>query len=505
MPNDEAVMLTRREFLKAMKSAGLALGFGSSHCSLPIQTEETTAVNDIHSQLNPTHVARTLRPQSTEQVQSHLQTARLEGRAVSIAGGMHSMGGQQFGAGTILFDMRGMNRVLDFDTAKGIVEVEAGIEWPELVDYLLQAQKGQSRQWGIIQKQTGADRLSLGGALASNVHGRGLHYKPIIADVESFLLITADGEPRICSRSENSELFRLAIGGYGLFGIIATVKLRLAPRRKIERVVEVLDLEDLIPTFQQRIADGSLYGDFQYMTDGDSPGFLRRGVASRYRPVADDARMPETQKELSVTDWRRLLYLAHVDKKRAFEEYSSYYLSTSGQLYWSDTHQMSTYIDDYHEVLDRQLGAAEKATEMITEIYVPRYELAGFLGDIRKDVRENRVNVIFGTLRLIEKDDESFLAWAKENYVCIIFNLHVVHSESCIAKATADFRRLIDRAIEHGGSYYLTYHRWATRPQVESCYPEFVEFLRLKTKYDPEERFQSDWYRHYKNMFADRL
>ena len=70
-------------------------------------------------------------------------------------------------------------------------------------------------------------------------------------------------------------------------------------------------------------------------------------------------------------------------------------------------------------------------------------------------------------------------------------------------KAAGDFRRLIDRAIEHGGSYFLTYHRWASRAQVEACHPRMVEFLRHKRKHDPGEVFQSDWYRHYRQMFAD--
>src|SRR6266404_4187004 len=61
------------------------------------------------------------------------------------------------------------------------------------------------------------------------------------------------------------------------------------------------------------------------------------------------------------------------------------------------------------------------------------------------------------------------------------------------------------RRMPFGGSYYLTYHRYATRKQVEACYPQFAEFLRLKKKYDPDERFQSDWYRHYRTMFADSL
>jgi len=40
---------------------------------------------------------------------------------------------------------------------------------------------------------------------------------------------------------------------------------------------------------------------------------------------------------------------------------------------------------------------------------------------------------------------------------------------------------------------------------VEACYPRFVDFLRLKKKYDPGDVFQSDWYRHYRTMFAEAL
>ena len=57
-------------------------------------------------------------------------------------------------------------------------------------------QAGSSRSWGIIQKQTGADRLCLGGALAANAHGRGLRYAPLVADVEAFTLVDAEGELR---------------------------------------------------------------------------------------------------------------------------------------------------------------------------------------------------------------------------------------------------------------------------------------------------------------------
>ena len=57
--------------------------------------------------------------------------------------------------------------------------------------------------------------------------------------------------------------------------------------------------------------------------------------------------------------------------------------------------------------------------------------------------------------------------------------------------------------IRYEGGYYLTYHRWANRRQVLACYPQMPELLRRKRQFDPEDRFQSDWYRHYRAMFAD--
>ena len=147
------------------------------------------------------------------------------------------------------------------------------------------------------------------------------------------------------------------------------------------------------------------------------------------------------------------------------------------------------------------LGAPHRATEMISELYVPRDRLADFMGDVADDFRRNQVDVIYGTIRLIERDEDSFLAWAREPWACVIFNLHTVHTEEGIAHSADAFRRLIDMAADRGGSYFLTYHRWATRDQVERCYPRFREFLEAKLRHDPDERFQSDWYRHHRELF----
>jgi FAD/FMN-containing dehydrogenase len=112
------------------------------------------------------------------------------------------------------------------------------------------------------------------------------------------------------------------------------------------------------------------------------------------------------------------------------------------------------------------------------------------------------VDLIYGTIRLIERDTDSFLPWARQDYACVIFNLHTPHTKEGIAATERSFRRLIDLAIAREGSFYLTYSRAASAEQVRACYPELARFFEAKRRYDPQQRFQSDWYRHYRALLA---
>ena len=504
--------LNRRHFLK-LSSAPVATLPGCTAHPLPVRSpcasaipgrEATTVVNDIHSQLNATRVDAIVKPATLAEIGACLAHARAAGKSVAIAGGRHAMGGQQFGEASILVDMRAMNRVLAFDDERGVITVEGGIEWPELIGHLNQVQEGRTRQWGIVQKQTGADRLSIAGALSCNAHGRGLNLKPIVSQVHAFDLVGPDGTVRRCSRTEHPELFRLAIGGYGLFGLIVRVELQLRPRVKVRRVVALGRTADIIDRFEERIRDGFLYGDYQFATDSTRDSFLMSGIFSCYEPVPSDTPLTEHPTRFTPKDWARLTIYSHTQKRRAFQVYSTRYLATSGQIYWADSQLSAAYVDNYHRDLDAATGAQVPGTEMITEIYVVRPRLLAFMRQARELLRERQANMIYGTVRMIEKDDETFLAWARDRYACVIFNLHIDHTPEAINQAAETFRQLIDLGIAHNGSYYLTYHRWARQDQVERCYPQMREFLAIKRQHDPQEVFQSTWYRHYRTMFEQR-
>src|SRR5580704_11576915 len=122
-------MISRREFM----TGSVALVVGSSVLSKAAPEPDSILVNDIHSQLNSTRVLEISQPRSIENVQSIIRAARKERKVISVAGGRHAMGGQQFGTDTVLIDIRKLSRVLNLDRQRGILEVEAGIEWPDLI------------------------------------------------------------------------------------------------------------------------------------------------------------------------------------------------------------------------------------------------------------------------------------------------------------------------------------------------------------------------------------
>ena len=251
-------MRSTSEFAHAVVDPQAAAG---NRCSV------RSVLNDVHARLNPAVPALQRRPDSLVALRSSVEQARRRGLGISIAGGRHAMGGQQFLQGGMALDMRGMNRILDFDQDAGLITVEAGATWPELMRGYLSRQSGNALQWGIRQKQTGADSLTIGGAIAANIHGRGLTYPPFSADVVSLQLLCADGELVTCSRGQNPELFRMVVGGYGLFGVVVSVGLQLVRRQKVERVVQLLTMPALMRAFEARIRDGYIYGDFQFATD----------------------------------------------------------------------------------------------------------------------------------------------------------------------------------------------------------------------------------------------
>lgn len=114
-----------------------------------------------------------------------------------------------------------MNRFISFDENKGIVKCEAGVTYKDLLDTFV------IRGW-FPAVTPGTKYVTMGGAIASDVHGKNHHKVGSISSfVSSFRLLTATGDIIECSRENNSGLFWATVGGMGLTGFILDCEIQL--------------------------------------------------------------------------------------------------------------------------------------------------------------------------------------------------------------------------------------------------------------------------------------
>ena len=149
--------MNRRAFLKTsgtlavLPAAGCvsagAMRVQSPYASAIPPVETGLVVNDLHSQLNATRVEAIVKPRTVEELQVAVIGARAAGRSVCVAGGRHAMGGQQFSDAAALVDTRALNRFLSLDADKGVIDVEAGIQWVLPTDARIPVTEAPSRSW----------------------------------------------------------------------------------------------------------------------------------------------------------------------------------------------------------------------------------------------------------------------------------------------------------------------------------------------------------------------
>jgi FAD/FMN-containing dehydrogenase len=159
-------------------------------------------------------------------------------------GNGRSYGDSCFPANGTVIDMRGMNRVLQFDPANGILRAEAGLLLSELLSHII------PHGW-FPAVVPGTRFITIGGAIANDIHGKNHHVNGTFGEhVLAFELWLSDGRKLLCSQQENADLFHATIGGMGLTGLIiwAEIQLMRTPSPNVLR--EALPLDNLADFFR---------------------------------------------------------------------------------------------------------------------------------------------------------------------------------------------------------------------------------------------------------------
>ncbi|MDZ4860421.1 MAG: FAD-binding oxidoreductase [Candidatus Hydrogenedentes bacterium] len=464
----------------------LFLVFASSS---DVRAWEAAIVTDDASRLNQTRVHEiwnipTDPVKAEAQLKQLLIRATAENLPVSIAGARHSMGGHTIAPDGIVVNMLPFN-AMELDDMQKILHVGSGARWSSVVPYL------DARGYSVWVMQSNND-FTVGGSISVNCHGWQHNKPPIASTVKSFRIMRADGSIVRCSRDENQELFSLALGGFGLFGIILDVELRVVPNEVYQPVVEILDTDTYVERFEDKVtttADvGMVYGRLCVVPGEDT--FLREAVLMTFiRTKAQSTDIPKIEK-LGQSKLRRAVYRAQIGHK-------------SGKvLRWKAEVFASKRLNDKEFTRNQLINESvtifqerdEDRTDILHEYFVPYDHFDSFISRAQKIIPKHDVELLNVTVRNVKKDSDVFLRYADQDMFAFVMLYNMKRTEQADAAMRGMTSELIEAAISCEGSYYLPYRLHATKDQFEWAYPRSGEFFNLKRKFDPTERFQNQFY-----------
>lgn len=454
-----------------------------------------TVADDV-SLLNKTKVNRVYRPRTAEDVGKALAYARANNLKVSMAGARHSMGGQTLVKDGVLLDMTDMKQMSLGDPAKGqgkTLRVQAGAMWSDVQKFL------DERGLSVDVMQT-PNFFTVGGTLGANAHGSNPNSGPFGSTVESFRVMLPTGEVKQCSRAENPELFHAVIGGYGLFGVVLDVDIKVRDNEMYKFNHKTVSVGEFGSYYRKEIENNDQVGYFHALFDvSPGKGFLRNLAAYKY------TKTDEHQGELPKIkdDWMRPV--------REAIGYAGYHIATGGRLakemYWETLDKVIPAVAP--KVTSRNLVMNEafdgfrndigkNQTQIFQEYFIPRENIEPFMDKAREILDRYDANIAMAALRGVKKDDSAMMGYANQRDVFgFVMALQHDISDKNNEKLQAMTRELVDAARQFEGRQYLPYQLAYTPEQLRAAYPETDAFLELKQQYDPSQMFQNKWFQKY--------
>lgn len=411
--------------------------------------------------------------------------ARAEGKPIAIAGARHSMGGHSIRRDGISIDMLPF-RAMRLDESRDLLHVQAGALWSDVIPYL----NARGRSVSVMQSN---NSFSVGGSLSVNCHGWQSRMPPIASTVEAFRLLTADGRIVRCSRTENAELFSLALGGYGLFGVILDAELHVVPNEayRLERLR--LPADDYAARFEERVRDASAVGMAYGRLSVAPESFLREAILNVFTRVPGSAGKPSSLVFPEIEPLTRAIFRGQVDS--AYGKTLRWRAETrlGGALTAREFHRNQLLSEPVEVFEDRSL----LTTDILNEYFLPPEAMSAFLEEVRTIVPKHAADLLNVTLRTVERDDDTFLRYADRDMVALVMLFNQPRTVTADARIEPMTRELIDAALRHGGRYYLPYRLHASEEQLRRAYPQIDRFFELKRRYDPDAVFQNTFYAKY--------
>lgn len=465
---------------------------GDKDCSplAPPSPPGAQVINDV-SCLNPTPINGLIAVRSEDDIRQALASAGERGVKLSIAGARHSQGGQAFAAGNLVLDMRGFD-AMTLDRDARILRVQSGATWHDI-------QLRLHPQLAVKAMQS-TDLFTVGGSISVNAHGMDHHAGSVGRTIRSMRVMLPDGTIRTVSRTLDPELFRLVVGGYGLFGIILDAEIEVTENTIYRSGRAVIDYQGFAAFFRERILPDDSYRLLYGHLSTAPQSFLREMILYTYQKVdAPRATIPPLR-EIGSVGLRRMVF--------NFSKLGGFPMRLK---WWAEKHLeprleacpagesngcLVSRNDPMHDSVPYLMNRLSGETDVLQEYFVPRDRFVPFVDGLRRSALANRANLLNASVRVVRQED-NFLTYAPADMFAVVLYVNQKTDDEGHQRMARFTRELIDLTIESGGRFFLPYQLHYTPEQLRRAYPEIDAFFRAKSLYDPDHVLTNTFFNKY--------
>lgn len=417
------------------------------------------------------------------QLKKVLKYAKENNLKISIAGAKHSMGGHTIYPNGIVLNMLPYKQ-MELDASKNILTIGSGALWEDALKYL----DKYGKSIAIMQAFSS---FSIGGSISVNGHGWQKDVPPISASVISFTLMKENGEIVNCSRQENQELFKLVIGGYGLFGIVLDVKLKVVENESLQYKYIRLSPDNYINYYKKFISENPninlVFGRLRI----SNKHFLEEATLNFFEKV--EGTIPVMQNKKS-TEAQRLVFRGSVNSE--YGKRLRWDLETGmNKVSKNEIYSRNELLNDHVSLIENK---DPSSTDLLQEYFIPERNFNQFITDMKPILRNSRIDLLNITIRGVHQDNDSYLSYAREN----VFGFVLLFNQKKTDKQETEMKKLTNQllevALKNEGTFYLPYRLHINKEKMRKPYPNADKFFQLKLKYDPSELFNNRFYEYYK-------
>jgi len=371
-----------------------------------------------------------------------------------------------------------LNHFLEFNEATGVVVCESGISLSEILEIFV------SRGW-FLPVTPGTKFVTVGGAIASDVHGKNHHVSGSFSNhVVWIKIVLSDGSVVRCSKTENADLFWSTCGGMGLTGIIVEASFQMVRVETAyirQRVIKTKNIEETIEAFEVNKHWTYSVAWIDCLAKGNSLGrsalilgehATKNEIGYRYRdPLRIEKKisipfpifLPEfVLNKQTVKIFNEVRYALYASKD-SFVEYEPFFYPLDFIGNWNKMYGRRGFTQ-YQFVLPKE--SSKEGLKKILTLIAERGE-GSFLAVLK----------LFGK-------QEGILSFPREGFTLAL--------DFAISPSTLKLFNELDVLVnEFGGRLYLSKDVRMTKDVFEKGYIESKKFSLIKKKFDVLHKFQS--------------